>query len=150
VADDDGPPLMDISDDKDDDEEDHDNGRFYQEVGSQKAHNSDIDNNEGHTQHTQNANRFIIGDGYRVKLTVRIQYNNKYTTAQAGQSLMHQESRDCVYGATLGSGDNPWAPFNSKKDWEITRWAKLQGAGSTVMCLQESERCAVHYNNIYI
>ena len=44
---------------------------------------------------------------------------------------MHQESRDHVYGAALGGGDNHWAPFNSKKDWEIARWAKLQGAGST-------------------
>ncbi|EDR06040.1 uncharacterized protein LACBIDRAFT_329283 [Laccaria bicolor S238N-H82] len=51
--------------------------------------------------------------------------------AQAGQPLTHQESRDNVYGAALGGGDNPWAPFNSKKDWEIARWAKLRGAGST-------------------
>ncbi|KAJ6617740.1 hypothetical protein B0H10DRAFT_1796823, partial [Mycena sp. CBHHK59/15] len=26
---------------------------------------------------------------------------------------------------------NPYAPFNSKMDWEIARWAKLRGSGST-------------------
>ncbi|KAF8815656.1 hypothetical protein BYT27DRAFT_7224873 [Phlegmacium glaucopus] len=40
------------------------------------------------------------------------------------------ESRDYGYTAALGGGDNPWAPFNSRKDWEIARWAKLRGVGS--------------------
>ncbi|KAJ7137196.1 hypothetical protein C8R44DRAFT_828619 [Mycena epipterygia] len=26
---------------------------------------------------------------------------------------------------------NPYAPFNSKMDWEVARWAKLRGSGST-------------------
>lgn len=26
---------------------------------------------------------------------------------------------------------NPYAPFQSKTDWEIAKWAKLRGAGST-------------------
>ena len=29
--------------------------------------------------------------------------------------------------------ENPWAPFNSKLDWEIARWAKLRGPGSTAV-----------------
>jgi hypothetical protein len=29
------------------------------------------------------------------------------------------------------SSTNPWAPFASKMDWEVAKWAKLQGAGST-------------------
>lgn len=28
---------------------------------------------------------------------------------------------------------NPWAPFNSKIDWEIAHWAKLRGPGSTAV-----------------
>ncbi|THU75106.1 hypothetical protein K435DRAFT_591247, partial [Dendrothele bispora CBS 962.96] len=24
-----------------------------------------------------------------------------------------------------------WAPFNSRMDWEVARWAKLRGTGST-------------------
>lgn len=29
--------------------------------------------------------------------------------------------------------ENLWAPFNSKLDWEIARWAKLRGPGSTAV-----------------
>ncbi|KIJ89870.1 hypothetical protein K443DRAFT_117413 [Laccaria amethystina LaAM-08-1] len=112
------PPLVDASDDEDDEGE----GAPYQEID---------DEDESHAQHKHNIDRFIIGDGYGVKPAVRIRYNDKHPSARAGQPLTHQESSDDVYGATLGGGDNPWAPFNSKKDWEIARWAKLRGAGST-------------------
>ncbi|KAI1783377.1 hypothetical protein LXA43DRAFT_1133211 [Ganoderma leucocontextum] len=30
-----------------------------------------------------------------------------------------------------GSADNPYAPFNSRLDWEIARWGKLRGSSST-------------------
>jgi len=126
VDDDDVPGLMNVSDDEDDDEDDDKEGAPRQEMDD-----SGVDDNEGYTQHKRNVDRFIIGDGYGVKPAVRIRYNDKYTSARAGQPLTHQESRDHVYGAALGGGDNPWAPFNSKKDWEIARWAKLRGAGST-------------------
>ena len=97
----------------------------------QEANDSEDNHDEGHAQHQRNADRFIIGDGYGVKPAVRIRYNDKYPSARAGQPLTHHESRDYVYSAALGGGDNPWAPFNSQKDWEIARWAKLRGAGST-------------------
>ena len=32
-----------------------------------------------------------------------------------------------------GDAGNPWAPFNSKMDWEIACWAKLCGPGSTAV-----------------
>ena len=140
MDDDNVPGLMDVSDDDKDDEDDNKEGGPRQPVDD-----SDIDDNEGHAQDKHNVNRFIIGDGSGVKPAVRIQYNDKYTSAQAGQPLMHQESRDHVYGAALGGGDNPWAPFNSKEDWEIARWVKLRGAGSTAF----SELLAidgVHFN----
>ena len=127
VADDDAPPLMDVSDDEDNDEEND----SEEEAPRQQVDDSDIDDDEGHAQHKRNVDRFIIGDGYGVKPAIRIRYNDKYTSARAGQPLTHQEARDYVYGTALGGGDNPWAPFNSKKDWEIARWAKLRGAGST-------------------
>ena len=114
------PLLMDVSDDEDNEE-----GGPRQEVDD-----LDVDD-KGHAQHARKANRFIIGDGYGVKPAVRLRYNDKYPSARASQPLTHQESRDYTYGASLGGGDNPWAPFNSKKDWEIARWAKLRGAGST-------------------
>lgn len=30
-----------------------------------------------------------------------------------------------------GLQDNKWAPFASKRDWEVARWAKMRGTGST-------------------
>jgi hypothetical protein len=38
----------------------------------------------------------------------------------------------CKYGTQGAPGaDNPFTPFSSKTDWEIGRWAKLRGPGST-------------------
>jgi len=87
------------------------------------------DDDEGYAQ--RSADRFIIGDGHGVKPAVRIRYNDRHPSARAGQPLSREESRDYGYSAALGGGDNPWAPFNSKKDWEVARWAKLRGVGST-------------------
>ena len=115
---DDMPPLIDVPDDEDEEE-------------GAPHHGVDGLGNEDHAQHKRNVDRFIIGDGSAVKPAVRIRYNDKHPSARAGQPLTHQESRDDVYGAALGGGDNPWAPFNSKKDWEVARWAKLREAGST-------------------
>jgi hypothetical protein len=78
-----------------------------------------------------NRDRYIIGDGYGVKPAVRIRYRDKYLSSHAGETLSREESRDSDYSAALNSGDNSWSPFNSKKDWEIAEWAKLQGLGST-------------------
>jgi hypothetical protein len=88
---------------------------------------SDSDKSSGQ----RNFDRYIIGDGYGVKPAVRILYSDKYPSSHAGKALSREESRDCGYSASLGGGDNPWAPFHSKKDWEIAQWAKLRGVGST-------------------
>ncbi|KZT19695.1 hypothetical protein NEOLEDRAFT_1077336 [Neolentinus lepideus HHB14362 ss-1] len=38
------------------------------------------------------------------------------------------------YAFQLGSGSaDPWAPFVSKLDWDVARWAKLHGPGSTAL-----------------
>ena len=37
------------------------------------------------------------------------------------------------YASQLGTPNDPWAPFASKLDWEIARWAKLRGPGSTAV-----------------
>jgi len=150
------PPLMEVSDDEDDDKDDdkEDEEEMVNMVAElekswelpregaphqdeeevpappQEADNSDDNHDKGHAQHQCNTDRFIIRDGYGVKPAVRIRYNDKYPSACTGQPLTHQESRDYVYSVALGGGDNPWAAFNSKKDWEIARWAKLRGAGS--------------------
>jgi hypothetical protein len=93
----------------------------------------------------RNLNRYIIGDGYGVKPAVRILYTDKYPSSQAGKPLSQEESRDYGYSVSLGGGDNPWAPFRSKKDWEIAQWAKLRGVGSTAF----SEFLAIDGVNIF-
>lgn len=30
-----------------------------------------------------------------------------------------------------GIDSNSWAPFDSRLDWEVAKWAKLRGIGST-------------------
>ena len=72
-----------------------------------------------------NISRFIIANGHSVKPTVRIQYTDKYPNARAGQPLSCEETCNSGYASALGGGDNLWALFNLKKDWEIVRWAKL-------------------------
>jgi len=153
---DDGPPaLSELSDDEDDNEDDNEahmvaelekswephrdgaprlevedeDGPGNVEVQPNLEEETDDLDSEGNRQ--RNIRRFIIGDGYGVKPTVRVRYTDKYPNARAGQPLSHEETRDSGYASALGGGDNPWAPFNSKKDWEIARWAKLRGMGST-------------------
>ncbi|KAJ6562917.1 hypothetical protein B0H10DRAFT_2239780 [Mycena sp. CBHHK59/15] len=42
------------------------------------------------------------------------------------------ETSEEQYGTDIGDEiTNPYAPFASKTDWEIAKWAKLRGAGST-------------------
>jgi hypothetical protein len=154
------PTLMEVSDDEDDTEVEDDDEEITNMVAEleksweppregapqarqeaeddqqkfselQAEENDDDDSDSGYTQ--RRADQFIIGDGYGVKPAVRISYNDKHPSARAGQPLTHEESTDYGYDAALGGGDNssPWMPFNSKKDWEIARWAKLRGVGST-------------------
>ncbi len=39
--------------------------------------------------------------------------------------------KDDEYATSLGGGDNPWRPFHNELEWQVARWAKLRGPGST-------------------
>lgn len=80
-------------------------------------------------QVAREAEKYLIGEGLGIKPKVTVRYSDKYPNAQAGQPLSQREDTDARYTAAIGSGD--WAPFCSKIDWEIVRWAKLHGPGST-------------------
>jgi len=57
----------------------------------------------------------------------------KFTEGEAGK-VYAQNGKDgnARYREELhGARSNPYAPFASKRDWEIARWAKLRGPGST-------------------
>jgi hypothetical protein len=60
-----------------------------------------------------------------------IRYSDKYPARRAGAAVMRTEPSDINYCSTVNSLTNAWAPFTSKLDWEIAKWAKLRGAGST-------------------
>ncbi|THU89883.1 hypothetical protein K435DRAFT_821260 [Dendrothele bispora CBS 962.96] len=48
------------------------------------------------------------------------------------QSFRNSSEGFNAYKASIqGSDRNQWAPFTSRMDWEVARWAKLRGTGST-------------------
>ncbi|KAF8875590.1 hypothetical protein BD779DRAFT_1476024, partial [Infundibulicybe gibba] len=56
-------------------------------------------------------------------------------SSRAGEPLPQRVEKPGYSGYRTGPVDseNPWAPFNSKLDWELARWAKLRGPGSTAV-----------------
>ena len=95
-----------------------------------------------------------------------------FPLATAGVSIpgsVHGTSRMATYGCQLGSNEE-FAPFCSRLDWDVARWAKLRGPSSTavselleiegVSCsmsifqilmtvLQFSERLGLSYRNTH-
>jgi hypothetical protein len=57
----------------------------------------------------------------------------RYPSERAGEEITDERSPSAEdqYSAALGRSNNIYAPFNSKVDWEVARWAKLRGYGST-------------------
>ncbi|KAJ7034316.1 hypothetical protein C8F04DRAFT_956537 [Mycena alexandri] len=58
----------------------------------------------------------------------------KYPGRLAGRPIsVPSPSSEEIYCSALGDSaqENLYAPFKSKVDWEIAKWAKLRGAGST-------------------
>ncbi|KAJ7758311.1 hypothetical protein B0H16DRAFT_1821620 [Mycena metata] len=60
----------------------------------------------------------------------------KYHSTLAGKPIVNPkaQSSEQAYASSLNdlTAANPYAPFTSKLDWEVAKWAKLRGAGSTV------------------
>ncbi|KAJ7834648.1 hypothetical protein B0H14DRAFT_3461949 [Mycena olivaceomarginata] len=59
----------------------------------------------------------------------------KYPGNMAGKpiSTTRDPTSEKAYESALkdGTSSNPYAPFTSKMDWEVAKWAKLRGACST-------------------
>ncbi|KAJ6573665.1 hypothetical protein B0H10DRAFT_2236943 [Mycena sp. CBHHK59/15] len=55
----------------------------------------------------------------------------EFTDGDAGAPLRKGEPGYERYRKDIGDPDNIWAPFASKLEWELARWAKLRGPGST-------------------
>ncbi len=63
------------------------------------------------------------------KVTQR--YSEKHRRSGAGQPINYRQSAENAYTTVVDGAENAYAPFNSKLDWEIAKWAKLRGSGST-------------------
>ncbi|TBU36601.1 hypothetical protein BD309DRAFT_1069783 [Dichomitus squalens] len=91
--------------------------------------------------------------------TRRKTYVVKYPSPHAGAPIPHA-SPSCpaytLYTNALNTGGdvseaNLYYPFASKRDWEVARWAKLRGPGSTafdeLLAIEEvAERLALSFN----
>ncbi|KAI0631297.1 hypothetical protein C8Q77DRAFT_1062323 [Trametes polyzona] len=59
-----------------------------------------------------------------------------YPCVQAGAPVTQARERSAYesYQAHIDAANaNPYAPFTSRIDWEVTRWAKMRGPGSTAV-----------------
>ncbi|KAH9013364.1 hypothetical protein EDB85DRAFT_2076599 [Lactarius pseudohatsudake] len=76
----------------------------------------------------QTSNIFRLRGGYEQPLK-----NDPFVVKFAGMAgCSHAVNNNAdINGATAADIDNPFAPFTSKMEWEIARWAKLRGPGST-------------------
>jgi len=57
----------------------------------------------------------------------------RFPNPRVGEPLRSANSTNNAYATLLGndSDSNPFRPFASKVDWEMAKWAKLQGPSST-------------------
>ncbi|KAJ7483092.1 hypothetical protein B0H11DRAFT_2417306 [Mycena galericulata] len=75
-----------------------------------------------------------------------------FTEGDAGAPLCQGQAGYERYKAGLGDPSNVWVPFTSKLEWELARWAKLRGPGSTaftdlLMISGVTERLGLSYKN---
>ena len=57
----------------------------------------------------------------------------RFPNPRAGEPVRSVDSTNNTYATLLGnnSDSNPFRPFALKLDWEVAKWAKLQGPSST-------------------
>ncbi|KAJ3576991.1 hypothetical protein NP233_g6 [Leucocoprinus birnbaumii] len=81
------------------------------------------------------AERPLIDDGHGLKPAHSVRYSEKHRKSRAGSVITASARSDAHYASHVagnsGSEPNPWAPFASKMDWEVAKWAKLRSIGST-------------------
>ncbi|KAJ6475468.1 hypothetical protein C8R45DRAFT_1102753 [Mycena sanguinolenta] len=76
--------------------------------------------------------RKVAEDRFHEKPTmVKFPGNGPATRAGEPISPDRSASTEEQYSKILGATGNIYSPFTSKMDWEVARWAKLRGSGST-------------------
>ncbi|KAI0683319.1 hypothetical protein BC835DRAFT_1536434 [Cytidiella melzeri] len=51
----------------------------------------------------------------------------------AGKPVGRSGSQNDAYASGIPTANNPYYPFGSRMDWEVARWAKVRGPGSTAL-----------------
>lgn len=89
---------------------------------------SEMEDVPTHTASSVRENRKIAEDRFHDTPVIV-----KYPSAQAGKEISNKRaaSTEEKYDDALGKSTNIYAPFASKMDWDLARWAKLRGSGST-------------------
>lgn len=81
------------------------------------------------------AGRQNVENQLRQPITVKT-YTDHYPDSGAGapDSDILEPNAFADYSAQITNSDtNPYAPFENKLNWDIARWAKLRGPGSTAL-----------------
>ncbi|KAJ3564141.1 hypothetical protein NP233_g8487 [Leucocoprinus birnbaumii] len=77
----------------------------------------------------------LIDDGHGLKPACSLHYSEKHRRSRAGCIISESEESDACYASavkeTKKAEQNPWAPFASRMDWDVAKWAKLRNIGST-------------------
>ena len=61
-------------------------------------------------------------------------FTDSYPTSNAGVPITNTTSHPIPQGSYHPKSDsNPYSPFSDRMNWEIARWAKLRGPGSTAV-----------------
>ncbi|KAH6866130.1 hypothetical protein BKA70DRAFT_1134642 [Coprinopsis sp. MPI-PUGE-AT-0042] len=62
---------------------------------------------------------------------VKVAYSSVYPNQCAGKPTSQTLDTDTLYRNALADKQGPFYPFASQRDWEVAKWAKLRGPGST-------------------
>lgn len=88
----------------------------------------------------------------RAKPSITVRYSDKYPRSRAGKVVGKEQPSDARYLGDVDASSNFWAPFTSKLDWEVAKWAKLRGAGSTAfsdLLAIEGVRCTLYECDLF-
>lgn len=95
---------------------------------------SDSDSMEGEAEHEHN--RALSKGREAVERSLRQQVVvNHFPLPAAGAQVRNPDSCRPQYSQSLHEHtmNSPYSPFASRLDWEVARWAKLRGPGSTAV-----------------
>jgi hypothetical protein len=87
----------------------------------------------------------LIGDGHGLSPARIVRYTARHPSSRAGQPIGRKDSMDHRYNTAVNGSTNPWAPFQSKLDWEIAQWAKVRSPGSNAFSELLSLGGVIHY-----